>query len=294
MHPVQHTRSPTPGLSSGSCRRSGGGLVRAKVPQRAHVRAHLVLVAPHLLLLTSPHLPSVQLCWPSAPNPLPPAPPPRRAAGYGDLMIKDVCDFAAAVDDKNFTLAADIYANGANNPEKTLKGGWRSGRPPVQDCRLAAAHLPRQPRPCLTGATCGPHASQLVCRPTAHGFPPLLAGWAQSDHTGAPYFDLYAAYFNDSLWLDNWIEVRPARASLAPQVPLPAAKLLPTSMQLYPPACSLKFIAMAAENTVAADHSSLSAYRHPCRLACPVQVFSPTRVHAPRCACPPRPVPKRC
>ncbi|PRW57721.1 Fe-assimilating 1 [Chlorella sorokiniana] len=73
-------------------------------------------------------------------------------SGYGDLMIQDVCDFAAAVDGKNFTLAADVYANGANNPEKTLKG------------------------------------------------------WAQSDHAGAPYFDLYATYFNDSLWLDNWVE----------------------------------------------------------------------------------------
>ncbi|KAI7835721.1 hypothetical protein COHA_010375 [Chlorella ohadii] len=72
--------------------------------------------------------------------------------GYGDLMISDVCDIAAAVDKKNFTLAADIYANGANNPDKALKG------------------------------------------------------WAQSDHAGAPYFDLYAAYFNDSLWLNNWIE----------------------------------------------------------------------------------------
>lgn len=73
-------------------------------------------------------------------------------SGYGDLMIQDVCDFAAAVDRKNFTLAADIYAAGLNNPKKTLKG------------------------------------------------------WAQSDHSGAPYFDLYAAYFNDSLWIDNWVE----------------------------------------------------------------------------------------
>lgn len=38
-------------------------------------------------------------------------------------MINDVCDIAAAVDKKNFTLAADIYANGANNPDKALQGG---------------------------------------------------------------------------------------------------------------------------------------------------------------------------
>lgn len=173
------------------------------------------------------HLPLVQLCWPHAPNPLPPAPPPLRAAGYGDLMIKDVCDFAAAVDDKNFTLAAEIYANGANNPEKTLKGGWRLGRPPVQ-MPLSSSSIANTAA-ALTGAPCGLHASQLVCRPTDHGFLSRLAGWAQSDHTGAPYFDLYAAYFNDSLWLDNWVEVRPAHLSL-----LKFPCRLPSSCQ---PAC---------------------------------------------------------
>lgn len=45
--------TPTACLSSGSCRRSAGGLVQAEVPQHAQVRAHLVLAAPHLLVLTS-------------------------------------------------------------------------------------------------------------------------------------------------------------------------------------------------------------------------------------------------
>lgn len=98
-------------------------------------------------------------------------------------MIQDVCDFAAAVDRKNFTLAADIYAAGLNNPKKTLKGEqrlrWRGGGGEGRSthcldtsaasaaARLSVNLLPRSPH------TIALHA--CVCL-SMRWLPPIISG----------------------------------------------------------------------------------------------------------------------
>jgi len=95
-----------------------------------HVHAFLSRLVEALAWQTKlTHCLATAMAWDHILNPVIIGSPPSTpllwscSAGYGDLMINDVCDIAAAVDKKNFTLAADIYANGANNPDKALQGG---------------------------------------------------------------------------------------------------------------------------------------------------------------------------
>lgn len=90
------------------------------------------------------------------------------------------------------------------------------------------------------------------------------AGWAQSDHAGAPYFDLYAAYFNDSLWLNNWIEVRMGslRQSIEENVGLISASPANVAPACITPSCFGRFALFSLPPGLRSTASYLSTATH--------------------------------